>query len=123
MTKLDVTTLKFFNIINGKQVSSEVTNKVHNPATGAYLADVPIATSEQLDECVATARAAQPAWGAKSYDERAVVLNKLADELEKNADLYKRLLTSEQGKPVSLPHWSPEWDTHDTLASRCSEGS
>ncbi|QRW19426.1 aldehyde dehydrogenase family protein [Rhizoctonia solani] len=90
MTKLDVTAIKFFNIING-----------HNPATGAYLADVPIATSEQLDECVAAARAAQPAWGAKSYEERGVVLNKLADELEKNADLYKQLLVAEQGKPLA----------------------
>ncbi|CAE6419256.1 unnamed protein product [Rhizoctonia solani] len=101
MTKLDVKTLRFFNIINGKSVSSETTHKVHNPATGAYLADVPIATSEQLDECVAAARAAQPAWGAKSYDERAVVLSKLADELEKNADVYKQLLVSEQGKPMA----------------------
>ncbi|ELU43097.1 aldehyde dehydrogenase [Rhizoctonia solani AG-1 IA] len=101
MTKLDVTAIKFFNIINGKPVSSETTNKVHNPATGAYLADVPIATSEQLDECVAAARAAQPAWGAKSYEERGVVLNKLADELEKNADLYKQLLVAEQGKPLA----------------------
>ncbi|KAG8715495.1 hypothetical protein FRC11_003801 [Ceratobasidium sp. 423] len=99
MAKLDVTTLRFFNIVNGKPVFSERINKVHNPATGAYLADVPIATSEQLDECVAAAKAAQPAWGAKSYDERAIVLNKLADELERNADLYSQLLTAEQGKP------------------------
>ncbi|CCO27344.1 aldehyde dehydrogenase [Rhizoctonia solani AG-1 IB] len=31
----------------------------------------------------------------------STILNKLADELEKNADLYKRLLTSEQGKPLA----------------------
>jgi acyl-CoA reductase-like NAD-dependent aldehyde dehydrogenase len=102
MAKLDVTTLKFSNIINGKPVSSERIHKLNNPATGAWLADVPIATSEQLDDCVAAARAAQPAWGAKSYDERAVVLNKLADELENNVDVYSQLLTAEQGKPVSV---------------------
>jgi acyl-CoA reductase-like NAD-dependent aldehyde dehydrogenase len=102
MAKLDVTTLRFFNIINGKPVSSDQLNKLHNPATGAFLADVPVATSEQLDECVAAARAAQRAWGAKSFEERAVVLNTLADELERNAELYSQLLTAEQGKPVSL---------------------
>ncbi|CAE6526624.1 unnamed protein product [Rhizoctonia solani] len=105
MTKLDVAALQFFNIINGKPVTSERTSKVHNPATGAYLADVPIATSEQLDECVAVARAAQPAWGAKSYKERGAVLNKLADELEKNADTYRQLLTAEQGKPAAGASW------------------
>ncbi|QRV76298.1 aldehyde dehydrogenase family protein [Ceratobasidium sp. AG-Ba] len=105
MPKLDVTTLKFSNIINGKPVSSPNIHKVHNPATGAWIADVPVATSEQLDECVAAARAAQPAWGAKSYDERAAVLNLLADELENNTELYSQILTAEQGKPAAGAMW------------------
>lgn len=105
MSKLDVTSLRFFNIINGKPVSSDRFHKVNNPATGAFLADAPIATNEQLDECVAAARAAQPAWGAKSYEERAAVLNKLADELEQNVDMYSQLLTAEQGKPAAGAAW------------------
>lgn len=105
MARLDVTTLRFSNIINGKPASSERLAKVNNPATGAFLADVPIATTEQLDECVAAARAAQPAWAAKSYEERGAVLNKIADELENNAEVYKQLLTAEQGKPTVGATW------------------
>ncbi|KAF8609440.1 aldehyde dehydrogenase [Ceratobasidium sp. AG-I] len=105
MSKLDVTTLKFSNIINGKPVSSPTLHTITNPATGAKLADVPIATSEQLDECVAAARAAQKAWGAKTYEERGAVLDKLADELEENIDMYRQLLTAEQGKPRAGAMW------------------
>ncbi|KAF8609439.1 ALDH-like protein [Ceratobasidium sp. AG-I] len=75
MSKLDVTTLKFYNIINGKPVSSSTLHAVK-------LADVPDATPEQLYECVVAARIAQKSWGAKSYEERGAVLSKIADDLE-----------------------------------------
>lgn len=121
MSKLDVTALRFSHIINGKPVPSNRTSQVKNPATGAFLADVPVASREQLDECVAAARAAQPAWAAKSYDERAAVLNKLADELENNVALYSQLLTAEQGKPVRS-FVAPNADIDFLLACRCDVG-
>jgi acyl-CoA reductase-like NAD-dependent aldehyde dehydrogenase len=53
-----------------------------------------------LDEAVAAARAALPAWSAKSQDERAQVLEAIAGVIEKNIHEYKSILVSEQGKTV-----------------------
>ncbi|NDE01845.1 MAG: transcriptional regulator BetI, partial [Gammaproteobacteria bacterium] len=46
----------------------------YNPATGEVLAWVPVAGPLQIDEAVARARAAQPAWAALTGTERARIL-------------------------------------------------
>ncbi|KAB5588012.1 hypothetical protein CTheo_8547 [Ceratobasidium theobromae] len=97
----EVTMTEYTHIINGKPVISPTTLDVVNPATQKKIAEVPVATKEQLDEAVAAARAALPAWSAKSEDERAEVLLQIASTLEKNIAEYKKTLTSEQGKPLA----------------------
>ncbi|QRV98482.1 aldehyde dehydrogenase family protein [Ceratobasidium sp. AG-Ba] len=91
---------EYTHIINGKVVTSSQKIDVINPATQQKIAEVPVATQEQLDEAVAAARAALPEWSAKSADDRAQVLNQIADIIQKNAAEYQNLLTSEQGKPL-----------------------
>ncbi|KAG9080990.1 hypothetical protein FRC07_014705, partial [Ceratobasidium sp. 392] len=91
---------EYTHIINGKAVTSSKKIDVINPATQQKIAEVPVATQEQLDEAVAAARAALPAWSAKSPDERAEVLNQIAGVIEKNLEEYKKILTSEQGKTL-----------------------
>ncbi|KAG9074189.1 hypothetical protein FRC06_010871 [Ceratobasidium sp. 370] len=92
---------EYTHIINGKAVTSSKKIDVINPATQRKIAEVPVATKEQLDEAVAAARAALPAWSAKSPDERAEVLNQIAGVIEKNLEEYKKILTSEQGKTLN----------------------
>ncbi|KAB5589902.1 Aldehyde dehydrogenase [Ceratobasidium theobromae] len=92
---------EYTHIINGKPITSPKTLDVINPATQKKIAEVPIATKEQLDEAVAAARAALPGWAAKSEDERAGVLVQIAEIIGKNMEEYKQLLTSEQGKTLS----------------------
>ncbi|KAJ1306303.1 hypothetical protein OPQ81_011002 [Rhizoctonia solani] len=72
-----------------------------NPANLQKIAEVPIATKEQLDEAVSAARAAFPSWSAKSQEERAKVLLELASVIEQNIQEYKQILTSEQGKALA----------------------
>ncbi|ELU42215.1 aldehyde dehydrogenase [Rhizoctonia solani AG-1 IA] len=91
----------YTHIINGKPASSSSTLGVQNPATQRKIAEVPVATKDQLDEAVAAARAALPAWSAKSQDERAQVLEQIAGIIQKNISEYKYILVSEQGKTVS----------------------
>ncbi|KAF8599944.1 aldehyde dehydrogenase [Ceratobasidium sp. AG-I] len=91
----------YTHIINGKPATSSKHIDVINPATQKVVAQVPVATKEQLDEAVAAARAAFPSWAAKSFDERAEVLNQIASIVEKNLEEYKSILTSEQGKTLS----------------------
>ncbi|KAF8721650.1 aldehyde dehydrogenase family, partial [Rhizoctonia solani] len=91
----------YTHIINGKPASSSSTLDVQNPATQRKIAEVPVATKDQLDEAVAAARAALPAWSAKSQDERAQVLEQIAGIIQKNISEYKHILVSEQGKTLA----------------------
>ena len=74
---------------------------VVNPATGGQIADVPLATKEDLDEALAAADKAFPIWRAKTVDERAAILHKTADLIRQRADEIATLLTTEQGKPLA----------------------
>ncbi|KAF8749787.1 aldehyde dehydrogenase family [Rhizoctonia solani] len=91
----------YTHIINGKPASSSSTLDVQNPATQKKIAEVPVATKDQLDEAVAAARAALPAWSAKSQDERAQVLEQIAGIIQKNISEYKYILVLEQGKTLN----------------------
>src|ERR1700722_205862 len=88
-------------LINGKLVDGAVTLDVFNPATGGVLATCPRADEAQLDEAVAAAKAAFPAWSALSFSERRKKLEAIADALETRANEFARLLTQEQGKPTT----------------------
>lgn len=73
---------------------------VINPATGEAFATCPIADEALLNEAVAAAKAAYPAWSATPLDERAALLVKLAEAIQARASEFSHLLTSEQGKPL-----------------------
>src|SRR5580704_322421 len=91
--------------INGRLVSGVARLDVINPATEEVLAEAPRADRAQLEEAIAAAKAAFPAWSAKPIRERGALLVKLADALEGRQDEFARLLTLEQGKPLSEAHW------------------
>jgi acyl-CoA reductase-like NAD-dependent aldehyde dehydrogenase len=88
-------------LINGKLVDGAKTLDVFNPATGGVLAVCPRADQAQLNEAVAAAKAAFPAWSALSFGERRKKLDAIADALEARATEFARLLTQEQGKPIA----------------------
>jgi acyl-CoA reductase-like NAD-dependent aldehyde dehydrogenase len=112
---------KYVHIIDGEPSGSEATNAIVNPATGAHLADAPVASREQLDRAVDSARKAFPAWSSKSYEERADVLLEMAKIIEAEVDVYKKLLTAEQGKPVRTMGSTFSFNILTLgLASRCS---
>lgn len=63
--------------------------------------EVPVSGQQEVDQAVAAARAAFPAWRSKSWDERASCLRKLADAIEANHDEIRDLLSKESGKALS----------------------
>jgi acyl-CoA reductase-like NAD-dependent aldehyde dehydrogenase len=69
-----------------------------NPSTGELLAEIPCATSEEVQAAVARARAAQPAWEALGLEERCRVLGGIADGLAQRSDELADLATKEMGK-------------------------
>ena len=92
-------TSNFTMTINGQGVAGAAGFPVINPATEAVIAEAPDCSREQLDQAVAAARAAFPAWKAKSIDERRHYLHAISARLFEHLDGLKRLLTLEQGKP------------------------
>jgi acyl-CoA reductase-like NAD-dependent aldehyde dehydrogenase len=87
-------------LIGGQLVDGATTLDIVNPATGAVFETCPRADESQLNDAVAAAKAAFPAWSALSYTERAAKLEALADALEPRVEEFARLLTQEQGKPL-----------------------
>ena len=74
---------------------------VHNPATGTHLGDVPDCGEQETAEAIEAAKAAFPAWKARTAKERAAVLRRLSDCIEKGSDQLAALLTAEQGKSLT----------------------
>lgn len=85
--------------IDGKSVAGSETFGVENPARGEEFARAPDCTQAELDQAVAAARKALPAWKATPLDKRREALGALAGVIMQNADELARLLTTEQGKP------------------------
>ena len=90
----------FRMLVNGKLVAGVSEFDVINPATGKGFARAPKADEALLNEAVAAARAAFPAWAALPVEDRAAAIEALAAKLEARAAEFASLLTSEQGKPL-----------------------
>jgi betaine-aldehyde dehydrogenase len=88
---------------------------VHDPATGEAVAEVAEATREDAERAIALARAAfdEGPWPQTSAQERAALLHKLADAIERNAADFARLETLGCGKPLR----EAEYDVTD--AANC----
>ena len=90
------------HFINGKPVSrpGARTGDVFDPSIGQVQAKVELANPALLDEAVAAAKAAQPAWAAMNPQRRSRVMFRFKELIEKNMDELARLLSSEHGKVV-----------------------
>jgi acyl-CoA reductase-like NAD-dependent aldehyde dehydrogenase len=87
--------------IDGESVGAAQTLDVINPSTGAVFARCPAAGRTDLERAVAAARRAFAGWSATSYEDRTLLIKRMAAVLRANQDALAELLTREQGKPVS----------------------
>ncbi len=76
--------------------------RILNPRTGETIAEVPEASSEQVDDAVAAAADAFERWSRTTPAERSLMLLKLADLIERDADAYADLEALNCGKPRHL---------------------
>ncbi|HWT99966.1 MAG TPA: aldehyde dehydrogenase family protein [Terriglobales bacterium] len=90
----------FHLLIGGQLVPGAAKLAVVNPATEEVLAEAPRADRAQLDAAVAAAKAAFPAWSNLALKDRAALLLRLAEALDRHQTAFARLLTGEQGKPL-----------------------
>lgn len=88
------------NFVNGQWVKSKTDryDEVPNPATGEILAEVPISTTEDLEEAVAVAKEAFKTWKKTPVPQRARILFNYQQLLVKHWDELAKLITLENGK-------------------------
>lgn len=78
--------------------------EILDPATGEVVGRAPVRSVDDLDAAVGRARAAQPAWAARTDQERSDLLGRAADAIEAAAEPLAELLSREQGKPLNGPN-------------------
>src|SRR5699024_2509341 len=97
MSEVKLTGEKLKNFINGEWVTPTTTkyDEVPNPATEEVLCQVPISTSEDLDQAVKAAKEAYPAWSNTAVPRRARILFKYQQLLIDNQEELAKLITME----------------------------
>ncbi|HMG32777.1 MAG TPA: aldehyde dehydrogenase family protein [Blastocatellia bacterium] len=70
-----------------------------NPATLEEVARFHITTAAEVNAAVDRARAAQPAWGALSFNDRARIVLQVQSELFDRKEEIVRIISDETGKP------------------------
>ena len=92
-------TLQLTHYINGQHsAASTRTQATFDPATGQQRGEVSLASASEVEQAIAHAKAAFPAWAATTPLNRARVLFKYKALLEAHADELAELITREHGK-------------------------
>ncbi len=71
-----------------------------NPSTGEIVGEVSITSPAEIDEAVARARAAQPAWAALGVSGRRAAWLEIGEKILEHKSELAELLTREMGKPL-----------------------
>ncbi len=104
-------------LINGREVPAVdgATLPVANPATGEPFAEVACAGRDDVDAAVRGAREAfeEGAWSSSSRGERARILNRFADGVERRLEELYALESANNGRPIRETRAQvsrvPEW--------------
>ena len=88
------------HFVGGKLISgsSDRKGKVFNPASGEQESEVRLASKDDVDEAIKIAKKAFETWSLKPALQRARVIFKFKELIEKNADELTKLIVSEHGK-------------------------
>jgi len=99
----DFRLLKEFAYIGGswRASTSGRVIAVNDPATGAWIGQIPALTADESVEAITAAHHAFPAWSALLPQERARLLRNWHDQMLAHREDLAMLMTLEQGKPIS----------------------
>ncbi|RQS60199.1 MULTISPECIES: 5-carboxymethyl-2-hydroxymuconate semialdehyde dehydrogenase [unclassified Burkholderia] len=87
--------------IGGREVESRETFTTLNPATGDAITDVASAGEAEVDAAVRAAKDAFPKWANTPAKERAKLMRKLGELIEKNVPMLAALETQDTGLPIA----------------------
>ncbi|HCP56960.1 MAG: gamma-aminobutyraldehyde dehydrogenase [Pseudomonadaceae bacterium] len=89
-------------LINGQLVNGEgASQPVLNPSLGTALLHINEASSEQVDAAVQAADAAFESWSQTAPKDRSLLLLRLADAIEAQAETFAKLESDNCGKPYA----------------------
>jgi acyl-CoA reductase-like NAD-dependent aldehyde dehydrogenase len=89
-------------LINGERVDGPVRLEVRNPARPNDLVGTIVrGTADHVNQAVAAAKGAQPVWAARSFIERAEILDKALGRLQVDIESRASVLVRENGKPLA----------------------
>jgi malonate-semialdehyde dehydrogenase (acetylating)/methylmalonate-semialdehyde dehydrogenase len=74
---------------------------VYNPATGSVARQVALASVAEVNEAIASAQRAFPAWSDMPPIRRARIMNKFLHLMNENIDTFAAMITAEHGKVFS----------------------
>ena len=88
------------HFVGGRSFSGESKRfgKVFNPATGEQSSRVLLATTKDVNEAVSNAKKAFESWSNKPPLQRARVMFKFKELIEKNSEELTKIIVSEHGK-------------------------
>ena len=88
------------HFVGGKIIpgSSSKKGKVYNPATGEQEKEVRLASKTDLDQAVGVAKKAFEDWSLRPSLQRARIMFKFKELIEKNSDELTQLIVAEHGK-------------------------
>ena len=98
-----------------QDTGSERFSNVFNPATGSVQARVGLANVNTVDEAVASALKAFPAWSEQSSLRRSRVMFKFKELLDRHHDELAEIISREHGKVFSDAKGEAVSYTHLTL--------
>ncbi|AIV57202.1 5-carboxymethyl-2-hydroxymuconate semialdehyde dehydrogenase [Burkholderia pseudomallei] len=99
--------------IGGREVDSPETFTTFNPATGEPIAEVASGGAQEIDAAVRAAKDAFPKWAGTPAKERAKLMRRLGELIERNVPALADLETRDTGLPIS--------QTRKQLIPRASE--
>jgi len=91
------------SFINGQWVDAtdKQTMPIYNPSTDQLIGHVPVITAQQTQEAIRDAEAAWISWREQPAKERSIILRRWFELILANQDDLAKILTLEQGKPLS----------------------
>lgn len=90
--------------------------RLSNPATREVLGEIEVTSAEGVRAAVARARAAQPAWGAASFDERAAVMKRALKIVMRRQDEIVATVMRETGRSRFETYMMEVFPACDSLA-------
>src|SRR5438093_7632893 len=88
------------HLIDGRPVESADVFENPNPATGEILAEVAAGREAEIGAAVAAAKAAFPKWAGLAAKERARIMRRLGELIERNVPELASLETDDTGLPI-----------------------